>query len=202
MIGRFWDKMEEIFIVFLLCTMTLVTFSYVVFNNLYELLFYCARIFPFFAVFFKDSAYFVIGIVQSMGWSIALTKACFAWLIFFGASYVVKMQGHIGVDNLVKLLPGNWQRIISIIAIFLCVLYSVLISLASYEWIEILFVAGVGAEDLESFGVRLWHVGLIMPLGFLLIGVRFIGILIKILRGEQKNLKLADESKAEGLAAK
>ena len=100
---RVWDHFEEGFIAFLLAAMTLVTFVYVILNNLYTLFYNLADRWEgsselFFAI--GDS---ILSMAQSMTWSIALTKALFAWLIFFGLAYGVRTAGHIGVDALVKL---------------------------------------------------------------------------------------------------
>jgi TRAP-type C4-dicarboxylate transport system, small permease component len=50
---------------------------------------------------------------QEMTWSIALTKALFGWLIFFGIAYGVRTAGHLGVDVLVRRTPslcnGCWR---------------------------------------------------------------------------------------------
>ena len=113
-IRRVWDHFEEAFIAFLLGTMTLVTFVYVILNNLYTLFYNLGDAWPaasdlFFAI--GDS---VIEMAQAMTWSIALTKALFAWLIFFGLAYGVRTAGHIGVDALVKLTKKSTQRIIGL----------------------------------------------------------------------------------------
>lgn len=57
-----------------------------------------------------------------------------------------------------------------------------------------MYVADIGAEDLHQFHLKQWHVGLIMPVGFGLIAIRFIEILLRILTGKQTGLGLADES--------
>ena len=67
--------------------MTLVTFVYVILNNLYTLFYNLADRWEgasesLFAI--GDS---IMGMAQAMTWSTSLTKALFAWLIFFGLSY-------------------------------------------------------------------------------------------------------------------
>lgn len=190
----FWERVEECFISILLMVMTLVTFFYVVFNNLYNVFFDLAEAFPFTAGFADPFGEWIMEMAQSMTWSVALTKVCFGWLIFFGASYGVRTAGHIGVDVLVKRFSRSGQKVIGLIAVGACITYAVLIGNASYEWISAMYVAGIGAEDLHQFHLQQWHVGLIMPLGFALIGIRFIEILVRILRGKQVGLGLADES--------
>ncbi|WPC05481.1 TRAP transporter small permease [Pseudomonas benzenivorans] len=193
-IRRVWDHFEEAFIAFLLGTMTLVTFVYVILNNLYTLFYSIGDAWPaasdlFFAI--GDS---VIEMAQAMTWSIALTKALFAWLIFFGLAYGVRTAGHIGVDALVKLTKKSTQRIIGLIACLCCLGYAGLISVASFDWVHTLLTAGIGAEDLGHFGVQQWHINLIVPFGYAMVFVRFLEIFVRILRNQQTGLGLADEA--------
>ncbi|WP_339458551.1 TRAP transporter small permease [Pseudomonas sp. EA_105y_Pfl2_R69] len=191
---RVWDHFEEGFIAFLLATMTLVTFVYVILNNLYTLFYNLADRWEggsemLFAI--GDS---ILGMAQAMTWSIALTKALFAWLIFFGLAYGVRTAGHIGVDALVKLASKPVQRIIGLIACLCCLGYAGLISVASFDWMSTLFSAGIGAEDLGHYGIMQWHITLIVPFGYAMVFIRFLEVFIRILRNQQTGLGLADEA--------
>lgn len=191
---RVWDHFEEGFIAFLLATMTLVTFVYVILNNLYTLFYSLADRWEggsemLFAI--GDS---ILGMAQAMTWSIALTKALFAWLIFFGLAYGVRTAGHIGVDALVKLARKPVQRIIGLIACLCCLGYAGLISVASFDWMHTLFTAGIGAEDLGHYGIMQWHITLIVPFGYAMVFIRFLEVFIRILRNQQTGLGLADEA--------
>ncbi len=191
---RVWDHFEEGFIAFLLAAMTLVTFVYVVLNNLYTVFYSLGDTFPVAENFFFAVGDFIIGLAQSMTWSSALTRALFAWLIFSGLAYGVRTAGHIGVDALVKLAPRHIQRYIGVIACLFCLGYAGLLTVASFEWIQTLFTAGIGAEDLGHVGVKQWQIGMIVPIGFAMVFIRFAEILVRILRNEQTGLGLADEA--------
>lgn len=191
---RVWDHFEEGFIAFLLAAMTLVTFVYVILNNLYTLFYNLADRWEgsselFFAI--GDS---ILGMAQSMTWSIALTKALFAWLIFFGLAYGVRTAGHIGVDALVKLASKPVQRVIGLIACLACLGYAGLITVASFDWVKTLFTAGIGAEDLGHYGIMQWHITLIVPFGYAMVFIRFLEVFVRILRNQQTGLGLADEA--------
>ncbi|HUE91844.1 TRAP transporter small permease [Pseudomonas sp.] len=191
---RVWDHFEEGFIAFLLAAMTLVTFVYVILNNLYTLFYNLADRWEggsemLFAI--GDS---ILGMAQAMTWSIALTKALFAWLIFFGLAYGVRTAGHIGVDALVKLASKPVQRVIGLIACLACLGYAGLISVASFDWMRTLFTAGIGAEDLGHYGIMQWHITLIVPFGYAMVFIRFLEVFIRILRNQQTGLGLADEA--------
>ncbi|MBU1329964.1 MAG: TRAP transporter small permease [Gammaproteobacteria bacterium] len=189
---RAWEHFEEGFIAFLLAAMTLVTFLYVILNNFYTL---------FYAMgdYFESEALLAIGdhildMAQAMTWSNALTKALFAWLIFFGLAYGVRTAGHIGVDALVKLASKPTQRIIGIIACLCCLGYAGLITVASFDWMSTMLTADIGAEDLGHYGIKQWHITLIVPFGYAMVFIRFLEILVRILRNQQTGLGLADEA--------
>ncbi|EKE73754.1 TRAP transporter small permease [Gallaecimonas xiamenensis] len=196
---RYWSKLEEGAIAFLLAFMTLVTFVYVVLNNLYT---------PFYDLsdwladkewtassdFFLNVGDFFIGLAQEMTWSTALTKALFAWLLFLGMAYGVRTAGHIGVDVVVKLCSKPVQKVLAIIACLACLLYAAMMCYASFDWVHTLFNANLYAEDLEKIHIKLWYIGAVVPVGFALVWLRFAEIFVRIIRGLQSGLGLADEA--------
>lgn len=191
---RVWEHFEEAFIAFLLAAMTLVTFVYVILNNLYTVFYSLADTFPSMEGFFFAIGDFIIGIAQAMTWSSALTRALFAWLIFFGLAYGVRTAGHIGVDALVKLASRPLQRYIGIVACSCCLVYAVIMAIGSYDWVNTLLIANIGAEDLGHVGVKQWMIAMIVPFGFTMVFLRFFEIFFRILADKQTGLGLADEA--------
>lgn len=195
---RVWDHLEEIFIIFLLTAMTLITAVYVVFNNLYSLFYFLADSSAEFSEglenFFFVIGDFILDLAQAMTWSNALSKALFGWLIFFGIAYGVRIGGHIGVDALVKLASDKVQKFFALIACLICMGYAGLLSISSFEWVEAMFKVAIGADDLGQFGVKQWHIAAIVPISFGLVFIRFAEILVRILRNQQIDLGLADEA--------
>ncbi len=191
---RVWDHFEEGFIAFLLAAMTLVTFVYVILNNLYTLFYTLADRWEASSEFFFAIGDSILAMAQAMTWSIALTKALFAWLIFFGLAYGVRTAGHIGVDALVKLASKPVQRYIGVVACLACLGYAGLIAVASFDWMGTLFSAGIGAEDLGHYGIMQWHITIIVPFGYAMVFIRFLEIFVRILRNQQTGLGLADEA--------
>ena len=191
---RVWDHFEEGFIAFLLAAMTLVTFVYVILNNLYTLFYNLADRWTASSELFFAIGDSILAMAQAMTWSIALTKALFAWLIFFGLAYGVRTAGHIGVDALVKLASKPVQRYIGLLACMACLGYAGLIAVASFDWMGTLFSAGIGAEDLGHFGIMQWHITVIVPFGYAMVFIRFLEIFVRILRNQQTGLGLADEA--------
>lgn len=193
-----WDRFEEGFVVFLLTAMTLVTFVYVILNNFYTFFYSLADRFeessPGLSEFFFVIGDSILDMAQAMTWSNALTKALFAWLLFFGIAYGVRVGGHIGIDALVKLASRKTQKYIALLACIISLGYAGLITVASFEWMSALFEVNIGADDLGKFGVKQWHITVIVPLGFVLVFIRFAEIFVRILRDEQVGLGLADEA--------
>ncbi|MGY2291330.1 TRAP transporter small permease [Pseudomonas sp. SDO528_S397] len=191
---RVWEHLEEGFIALLLAAMTLVTFVYVMLNNVYTLFFSLADKWAFSSGFFNALGDGTMGWAQDMTWSVALTKAMFGWLIFFGISYGVRTAGHLGVDALVKLTPRPVQRVLAMLACGCCLAYAGLFMIASYKWLSAVLAAGIGAEDLDQFGVEVGYIVLIVPIGFALVLVRYLEIFYRLFTRRQVGLGLADEA--------
>ena len=174
--------------------MTLVTFVYVILNNLYTMFYSFAESMPSMEDFWYGIGDVILSMAQAMTWSNALTKALFAWLIFFGIAYGVRTAGHIGVDAVVKLFKTKTQRTIGIVACLICLGYAGLLAESSLEWVATLANAQIGAEDLGHYGIMQWHIAVIVPVGFTLCFIRFLEIFVRIMRGKQSGLGLADEA--------
>ncbi|WP_025128217.1 TRAP transporter small permease [Pseudomonas sp. PH1b] len=191
---RIWEHLEEGLIALLLATMTLVTFVYVMLNNIYTLFFALADKWAASSAFFNVLGDTTMGLAQDMTWSVALTKAMFGWLIFFGISYGVRTAGHLGVDALVRLTPRPVQRYLALLACLCCLVYAGLFMVASYKWLSAIMAAHIGAEDLDRFGIRISHIVVIVPIGFALVLIRYLEIFYRILTRRQVGLGLADEA--------
>lgn len=204
---RVWNQLEEILVAILLAGMTLVTFTYVVVNNLYAVFYSLAD-----SLSFAEGILFAIGdgilfVSQEMTWSIALSKAMFGWLIFVGMAWGVRIGAHIGVDLLVRNFAPSLQKAVALVAVGICLAYCVLMAYSSEQWVAVLYSIGTGAEDLDRFGVNQWHIVMIVPIGFALMFLRFLQLFVRILRNEQLGvgghgeaedaLKLAEETQAE-----
>jgi C4-dicarboxylate transporter DctQ subunit len=191
---RVWEHFEEGMIAFLLAAMTLVTFVYVALNNIYTLFYTLSDQWAVSSDFFAGIGDHMMGYAQEMTWSVALTKALFGWLIFFGIAYGVRTAGHLGVDALVKLTSKPVQRWLAMLACACCMAYAGLFLVASYKWVSALFVAGVGAEDLDRYGIKVAYITFIVPVGFFMVLARYLEIMYRIYTHRQVGLGLADEA--------
>ena len=191
---RVWNHAEEVLVAFLLAGMTLVTFMYVVFNNLYGVFYSLGDSLPFANEAMLGVGDSILYVAQEMTWSVALTKAMFGWLIFFGISYGVRTAGHLGVDALVKLTKRPVQRVLGMLACLCCLAYAGLFMVASYKWVSAVMTAHIGAEDLDQFGIDVGDIVVIVPIGFALVLIRYLEIFYRIFTHRQVGLGLADEA--------
>ncbi|KAB0492095.1 TRAP transporter small permease [Pseudomonas psychrophila] len=190
---RVWNHAEEMLVAFLLAGMTLVTFAYVVFNNLYGVFYSLGDSLPFANETMLGIGDKILYIAQEMTWSVALTKAMFGWLIFVGLAWGVRIGAHIGVDLLVRQFNPANQRRVAMLAVLICLGYCALMAYSSEQWVATLYGVGTSAEDLDRFGIAQWQIVMIVPIGFALMFVRFLQIFIRIAQGKQQGLGLHSE---------
>ena len=190
---RVWNHAEEMLVAFLLAGMTLVTFAYVVFNNLYGVFYSLGDSLPFANETMLGIGDNILYIAQEMTWSVALTKAMFGWLIFVGLAWGVRIGAHIGVDLLVRQFNPANQRRVALLAVLICLGYCALMTYSSEQWVATLYEVGTSAEDLDRFGIAQWQIVMIVPIGFALMFVRFLQMFIRIVQGKQQGLGLHSE---------
>lgn len=191
---RVWNRFEEGAIASLLAAMTLVTFLYVVMTNVFTLFYDLGDRLPTLRAPLYSMGDAILGVAQDMSWSNALTKALFGWLIFFGIAYGVRTAGHLGVDVLVRRTRKPVQRVLALLACACCLAYAGLFLVASIRWVSAVLAAGIGAEDLDRYGIKIGHIALIVPFGFALVIVRYLEILYRLFTHRQYGLGLADEA--------
>lgn len=156
-------RLEEGLIALLLALMTIFTFAQVVARYIFN---------------------------YSFVWTLELVTVLFAWLIFIGMSYGVRVGAHIGVDALVRTLGPRSARIVAGIAAALCLAYAVIIAVGGWIYVEKMFSIGILMQDLP---VPQWIPRTIMPLGFALLAWRFAVVLWDVIRNKETHL-LGDEA--------
>lgn len=160
---KFLKRLDEWLIAILLAAMTLLTFSQVVMRYVFN---------------------------SGFTWAVELTGVLFAGMIFIGISYGVRVGAHIGVDAVVKLMPARLRRFTSIVAVMLCILYAGLVIYGSTIYVLKMKSAGIELEDMP---IQMWMVRAILPVGFVLLVLRFLPVLASLVSGRSDRLHLADE---------
>jgi len=103
----FVDRIEETLIAILIGLMTVVTFANVI-----------AR----------------FGFNSNILWALELTVFMFGWLVLLGASYAVKKHSHLGVDAIINMVSPATSRVMGIIAVGCCLLFSVFMVKGAYDY--------------------------------------------------------------------
>ncbi len=103
----FVDRIEETLIAILLGLMTVITFANVI-----------AR----------------FGFNSNILWALELTVFLFGWLVLLGASYAVKKHSHLGVDAIINMVSPPVARIMGLIAVGCCLLFSIFMVKGAYDY--------------------------------------------------------------------
>lgn len=172
------DRFEECVLAFLLALMTLLTFVQVVLRYVFN-----------------------TGIM----WSLEATTYSFAALVVLGMSYGIRTRSHIAVDLLIKRLPKEMRSAAALTAVFMCLVYTGLMFYGAFDLVSRLNDLGNQARDIA---VPKWLLTVTLPLGFLLLALRFIEAGLKIIKGDSgvlltaihndKHQVLVDKSTALG----
>jgi len=125
----------------------------------------------------------------SFVWALELVTFLFAWLIFLGISYGVRVGSHIGIDALVKTLPPAAARAAGIVAALLCMVYAAIVFYGGWVYVAKIAEVGIMAQDIP---IPQWVPRLVLPLGFGLLFLRFAQVLYRLLTGKEAHL-LGDE---------
>ena len=89
------------------------------------------------------------GFGAGLSWGQELTLHLSAWFVLFGISYGLKVGAHINVDAFVRLFSPSVQRLLSLVAVVLALVYCALFLYGSWIYLEKMYVIGVTMEDLE-----------------------------------------------------
>jgi C4-dicarboxylate transporter DctQ subunit len=175
---RWLEHIEEGLVIFLMAAMTLLSFGQVVARYIFN---------------------------YSFVWALELIGVMFAWLIFIGMSYGVRVGAHIGIDAAIKLLGPRAARVVGSVAAALCLVYALIVAWGGYQYVSKMYDVGILMQDIP---VPQWVPRVVMPLGFLLLAFRFAQVLWGVASGKNAHLlsdevedamKLAQDDAAEGV---
>lgn len=101
------DRIEETTIAILLGLMTVLTFANVIARYVFN---------------------------SNILWGLELTVFMFAWLVLLGASYAVKTHSHLGVDAIINLVSPPVRRVLALISVACCLVFSLLLFKGAYDY--------------------------------------------------------------------
>lgn len=158
------DRLEEWIVSLMLLAMTSLTFVQVVMRYVFN---------------------------SGLSWAQELTGLCFAVMIFVGISYGVRVGAHIGVDAVVRKLPSGLRRNVSILAVLLSLVYVAFVLSGATEYVSKMREVAIEFDDMP---IERWQGLIVMPIGYALMGFRFLQILFNLATGRTESLHLADEA--------
>ena len=128
---------------------------------------------------------------SGLHWIQEVTLYCSAWLVLLGASWGVREGAHIGVDAFVKLLPHKQRKLLTLVALALCLFYCSLFLYGSWVYLSKLHSIGIEMEDLP---IQKWQAMSILFIGFILLTIRLLQLLWSIITGKQDGFHIVDEA--------
>lgn len=159
---RILDRLEEILIVTLMTSATLVVFLAVAHR-------FSAKI---------DWVWDFTGALD-LTWAQEFCIIQFIWMAKFGAAYGVRTGIHIGVDLLVNQASPPWRRRLVALGLALGALFTSIIAFLGARWVIFMHETGQVSADLEW---PRWIIYLCIPLGSGLMCFRFLQVLTRFLR--------------------
>jgi C4-dicarboxylate transporter DctQ subunit len=116
----FVDNLEETIIAVLLGLMTMITFINVIVRKLFA----------------NDPPALIKWVkLENIGlWGGELTVFMFGWLCLLGASYAIKKNAHLGVDAVINIVPGPTRRLLAMVSIVICIVFSFLLLKGAWDY--------------------------------------------------------------------
>jgi C4-dicarboxylate transporter DctQ subunit len=106
-LGRVINEIEETLIALILGLMTIITFANVIARYVFN---------------------------SNILWALETTVFLFAWLVLLGASYCVKTRAHLGVDVVLNMVAPGMRRVMALLAVTVCIVFSVLMLIGSWNY--------------------------------------------------------------------
>ncbi|MEM8949473.1 MAG: TRAP transporter small permease [Pseudomonadota bacterium] len=184
--GGLFNALEESLIALILGLMTIITFANVVARYVFN---------------------------SNILWALETTVFLFAWLVLLGASYCIKTRTHLGVDVIVNIVSPATRRIFAILSVICCLAFAILLLIGAWQywspfigrqvWYE---VNDIPMPEILRFIEPLMNEGeayekmprfipyFALPLGMVLITIRFIQAAWQIMKGETDRLIASHEA--------
>lgn len=179
MMKRWFDRLEEIIIGGLLALIAFMVF------------------FEVFCRFFLTSEWLTRlaleypgGILQSFVdfgrwvqiWIQEATLYLAGWMVLLGASWAVKEKAHICMDAVTSRVSESTERIMTLIALALCLIYCGFFIYGSWIFLGKLKKIGIELNDIP---LQKWIAESVLIIGFSLLVVRFLQLGYRVWKGEE-----------------
>ncbi|WP_455201941.1 TRAP transporter small permease [Kaarinaea lacus] len=126
-------------------------------------------------------------------WVLEAVQYIFAWVVLIGAAHGVKAGIHLGIDILVEKFPAETQRIISLIAAVLSLLFVATVFVLSIQYTIKVYSWGDLSLDLQ---IPQWIPYLAIPIGLFLMLYHLLRVTWMIWKGDILHIHASEASKA------
>lgn len=155
------EKLEEYLMVILTITMTAVIFFQVVMRYVFK---------------------------NSPAWTEELSRYLFLWAIWIGASYGVKIKGHVRLTILTSKLGERLQDVVNVVVWTIWVLFEIFLVVKGFELVQMFYAAG---QVSTAMHIPMWLAYASVPVGCVLMTFRLIQNGIQAIR-ERRDGKEVD----------
>jgi TRAP-type C4-dicarboxylate transport system permease small subunit len=157
-----------------------------------------------------DSSFHCGMFPAGLAWAQPLGLIFTLWVAFLGASMATKENLHLKVEAVQKALPEHLKRISGLLSGLLTAGFCMLLAYLAYAWVDSMKDQWVSSNHLgglhDGIDIPKWLSFSIVPLAYVLMGLRFVGIGVLAFRGELEELpaelrELKAREEAEAAAA-
>jgi len=122
------------------------------------------------------------GFGMSISWQEEVTRLCFVWFAYLGASLGVQREGHIRVTSFVMLLPeGRLRHAVIILSDLLWLTFNILVVVVAWEFFALSWRF---SQASAAIGIDVFWIQLIVPIGFVLMSLRLVQLYARWWRGK------------------
>jgi TRAP-type C4-dicarboxylate transport system permease small subunit len=145
-----------------------------------------------------------------LAWAQPLGLILTLWVAFLGASMATKDNLHLKVEAVQKALPEHLKRISGLLSGLLTAVFCLLLAYLAYDWVVSMKGQWTDSDHLgglhDGIDIPKWASFSIVPIAYVLMGLRFVGIGVLAFRGELEELpaelRELKAKEAESAAAK
>jgi TRAP-type C4-dicarboxylate transport system permease small subunit len=127
-----------------------------------------------------------------LAWAQPLGLILTLWVAFLGASMATKENLHLKVEAVQKVLPEHIKRISGLLSGLLTAGFCMLLAYLAYAWVVSMKELWATSNHLgglhDGIAIPKWVSFSVVPLAYMLMGLRFIGIGVLAFRGELEEL--------------
>lgn len=122
-------------------------------------------------------------------WVLETVQYLFAWVVLVGAAHGVKAGIHLGIDILTEKFSLAVQRYLALLAVTVCLLFSVTVFILSIQYTYRIQQWGDLSLDLQ---IPQWIPYLAIPVGLSLMSFRLLQVAMEIWRGDRVHIGRAE----------